>query len=483
MIGRGTVLLVLAALVAAAGCSVGPDYVRPTTEMPDTYKELTDGEWKPARPGDAGARGPWWEVFGDPTLNALEEQVSISNQNIHVAEAQYRQARTLVLAARAQFFPTVTVGAGYTRQRESQTLATSFGANRAAFNDFILPIDVAWDIDVWGRVRRNVESNRANAQASAGDLESTRLLFQSELAQDYYQLRTLDAQHGLLDAAIAAYQTSLQLTRSRYAGGVASAADVAQAETQLKTTQAQATDLGVQRAQLEHAIAILTGRPPAGFGIAAAPLPATPPSVPVGLPSELLERRPDIAAAERRVASANAQIGVAISAYYPTVTLSASSGFQSGSIAKWFTWPSRFFSVGPTVSETVFDGGLRGAQTAEARAAYDANVAFYRQTILGAFQDVEDNLAALRILERESHEQDDAVRAAERSLALTTNQYRAGVVSYLNVVIAQTAALTNEQTAVGITGRRLNASVLLIKALGGGWTVDRLPTDREVTRQ
>jgi len=483
MIGRRAVLLAFAALVVATGCSVGPDYVRPTTDMPGTYKELTDGEWKPAQPSDASARGRWWEVFGDPTLNSLEEQISISNQNVHVAEAQLRQARALVLAARAQFFPTVTVGAGYTRARTSETLASSFGNKQGAFNDFILPIDVSWDIDVWGRIRRNVESNRANAQASVGDLESSRLLFQSELAQDYYQLRTLDAQHALLDAAIAAFQTSLQLTRSRYAGGVASAADVAQAETQLKTTQAQATDLGVQRAQLEHAIAILTGRPPTGFGIAPATLPATPPSVPVGLPSELLERRPDVAAAERRVAAANAQIGVAISAYYPTVTLSASSGFESGSIAKWFTWPSRFFSVGPAVSETVFDGGLRGAQTAEARAAYDANVAFYRQTVLGAFQDVEDNLAALRILERESHEQDEAVRAAERSLALTTNQYRSGIVSYLNVVIAQTAALTNEETAVGITGRRLNASVLLIKALGGGWSVDQLPSDREVTRQ
>ena len=483
MIRRRAALLVFAALVAAAGCSVGPDYVRPTAETPGTYKELTDGEWKPAQPSDASARGPWWEVFGDPTLNSLEAQVSISNQNVHVSEAQFRQARALVMAARAQFFPTVTVGAGYTRSRVSQTLATSFGPGRGDINDFILPIDVAWDIDVWGRIRRNVEGNRANAQASAGDLESSLLLFQSELAQDYYQLRTLDAQHGLLETAIAAFQTSLQLTRSRYAGGVASAADVAQAETQLKTTQAQATDLGVQRAQLEHAIAILIGRPPSGFGVAPAPLPATPPSIPLGLPSELLERRPDVAAAERRVAAANAQIGVALSAYDPTVTLSASTGFESGSIAKWFTWPSRFFSVGPTVAETVFDGGLRSAQTAEARAAYDANVAFYRQTVLGAFQDVEDNLAALRILERESHEQDEAVRAAERSLALTTNQYRAGVVSYLNVVIAQTAALTNEETAVGITGRRLNASVLLIKALGGGWSADQLPSDREVTRQ
>jgi NodT family efflux transporter outer membrane factor (OMF) lipoprotein len=463
---------------------VGPDYVRPAAEAPGAYKETTgDGEWKPAQPSDGSVRGPWWEVFGDPTLNSLEAEVSISNQNVLVAEAQFRQARALVLAARSQFFPTATIGAGYTRSRPSATLASSIGPPQGTSNDFILPLDVSWDIDVWGRIRRNVEGNRANAQASAGDLEASRLLFQSELAQDYYLLRTLDAQRALLDAAIAAFQTSLQLTRNRYAGGIASAADVAQAETQLKTTQAQATDLGVQRAQLEHAIAILIGRPPATFGIAVAALPTTPPAVPVGVPSELLERRPDVAAAERRVAAANAQIGVAVAAYYPTVTLSATAGFESGSIAKWFMWPSRFFSVGPAITETVFDGGLRSAQTAEARAAYDASVAGYRQTVLGAFQDVEDNLAALRILETEAREQDEAVRAAERSLALTTNQYRSGIVSYLNVVIAQTAALTSEQTAVGITGRRLNASVLLIKALGGGWSVDQLPTDREVTRQ
>jgi outer membrane protein TolC len=454
--------LAVSAVLAAAGCSVGPNYVRPSAEAPDAYKELAGGaEWKPARPSDATVRGPWWEVFGDPLLDSLEAQVSISNQNVLVAEAQFRQARALVLAARSQFFPTVTVGAGYTRSRPSETLASSFGPKQGASNDFILPIDVSWDIDVWGRIRRNVEANRASAQASAGDLEATRLL----------------------DAAIAAYQTSLRLTRNRFAAGVVSAADVAQAETQLKTTQAQATDLGVQRAQLEHAIAVLIGRPPATFELALASLPAAPPSIPVGVPSALLERRPDVAAAERRVAAANAQIGVAVAAYYPTVTLSATAGFQSGSIAKWLMWPSRFFSVGPAITETVFDGGLRGAQTVEARAAYDASVAVYRQTVLGAFEDVEDNLAALRILEIEAREQDEAVQAAERSLTLTTNQYRGGVVSYLNVVIAQTAALTSEQTAVGITGRRLNASLLLIKALGGGWSADRLPTDAEVTRR
>jgi NodT family efflux transporter outer membrane factor (OMF) lipoprotein len=477
-------VLVTATLVGAVGCSVGPNYVRPSAMTPNDYKERAgDGEWKTARPSDGALRGPWWDTFGDPLLSTLETKVSISNQNLLLAEAQFRQARALVLAARSQFFPTATVGVGYTRSQPSQTLAGSFGPRQGTSNDFVLPLDVSWEADIWGRIRRNVEANRASAQASAGDLEASRLLFQSEVAQDYFQLRTLDAQRRLLDAAIAAFQTSLQLTRNRYAGGVASDADVAQAETQLKTTQAQATDLGVQRAQLEHAIAVLIGQPPATFAIPFSPLAATPPSIPVGVPSELLERRPDIAAAERRVAAANAQIGVAVAAYYPTITLSASAGFESGSIAKWLMWPSRFFSVGPAITETVFDGGLRSAQTAQARAAYDASVASYRETVLGAFQDVEDNLAALRILETEAREQDDAVRAAERSLTLTTNQYRAGVVSYLNVVVAQTAALTSEQTAAGIAGRRLGASVLLIKALGGGWSVDRLPTDRAVTRQ
>jgi NodT family efflux transporter outer membrane factor (OMF) lipoprotein len=473
--------ILAAALITGSGCSVGPDYVRPSAETPSAYKEISGVEWKPAQPSDGTGRGPWWDVFADPLLDNLETGVSITNQNLLAAEAQYRQARALVLVARAQFFPTITVGAGYTRMQVSGTLANV--KPLPASSDFIFPVDLAWEIDVWGRVRRTVEANRASAQASAGDLEATRLLLQSELAQDYFMLRTVDATRQLFDAAIAAYQTSLQLTRNRYAAGVVSAADVALAETQLKTTQAQATDLGIQRAQLEHAIAILIGQPPATFELAVAPLPMSPPSVPVGVPSELLERRPDVAAAERRVAAANAQIGVAVAAYFPTVTLSATAGFESGSIAKWFLWPSRFFSVGPALKETVFDGGLRSGQTAEARAAYDASVANYRQTVLTAFQDVEDNLAALRILETETRQQDDAVLAAERTLVLTTNQYRAGTISYLNVVVAQTAALTSEQTAVGIAGRRLAASVLLIKALGGGWSADRLPTDREVSRE
>jgi NodT family efflux transporter outer membrane factor (OMF) lipoprotein len=321
-----------------------------------------------------------------------------------------------------------------------------------------------------------VESNRAAAQASAGDLEAARLSFQAELAQDYFQLRMLDAQRKLLDDTVIAFDTALRLTKNRYASGVASRVDVVQAETQLKTTMAQAIDVGVARQQTEHAIALLVGQPASTFSIPANPLAIGPPPIPVGVPSALLERRPDIAAAERRMAAANAQIGVAIAAYYPTVTLSFSGGLESGSISQWFTWPSRFFSVGPSITETVYDGGLRAAQTDQARAAYDGSVATYRQTVLTAFQGVEDNLAALRILEEEARVEDEAVRAAQESVVLTTNQYKAGIVSYLNVITVQTIALTDEITAVQIHGRRMAAAVLLIQALGGGWTVDELPS-------
>jgi len=346
-----------------------------------------------------------------------------------------------------------------------------------------LGLDFSWELDLWGRIRRTVESNQASAQASAGDLESARLSFQAELAQDYFQLRTVDAQKQLLDATVAAFEQSLELTKNQYASGVASEADVVQAETQLKTTQAQAIDVGVQRAQLEHAIALLIGKPASNFSLPAAPLTATPPPIPIGVPSELLERRPDIAAAERRVAAANAEIGVALAAFYPTLTLSATSGFESSSLSQWFTAPSRFWSVGPSISQTVFDGGLRRAQTDFARAGYDASVGTYRQTVLTAFQAVEDNLAALRILEQEAQVQDEAVQGAQKSVTLTTNQYKAGTVSYFNVITAQTIALTDETTAVQIRGRRMSAAVLLIQAVGGGWNVADLPSTHAVTER
>ncbi len=469
-----------------AACSVGPNYARPSAEVPAAYKELAG--WKRAQPQDHIPRGKWWAIFGDPVLNSLEEQVNISNQSIAQAEAQFRQARALVGVARAGYFPTITGGASATRSGSgaggpvSGATGTVAGAGGGAgltgstVTDYSLTFDAVWELDLWGRVRRSVESNQASAQASEAEVEAMRLSIQATLAQDYFQLRVLDAQKQLLNQTVAAFEKSLELTRNRYASGVASRADVLQAETQLKTTQAQAIDLEVLRAQLEHAISVLLGKPPSAFSIIAQPLAAVAPAIPVGVPSELLERRPDIASAERRVAAANAQIGVAMAAYYPTLRLAASGGFENTDLSRLLIWPSRFWSVGPSLSEILFSGGLRRAQTDQARAAYDASVAAYRQTVLTGFQEVEDNLAALRILDQEAQVQEEAIKAARQSVTVTTNQYKAGVVSYLNVIVTQAAALANERTGVDILGRRLGATVLLIKALGGGWHTPALST-------
>jgi NodT family efflux transporter outer membrane factor (OMF) lipoprotein len=447
----------------AAACSVGPNYVRPPAVVPEAFKEMEG--WRVAQPKDQTLRGRWWEIFNDPRLNELEEQVNVSNQNIAASEAQFRQALALVQVARSAYFPTVTLGPSFTRSFQSNPLAPSVPVSLTS-----LPVSASWEPDLWGRIRRTVEGSRASAQASAADLEGARLSAQTSVAQDYFQLRALDALKALLDQAVVAYRESLRLTQNRYDSGVASRGDVLQADTQLKTTQAQAIDVGVQRAQFEHAIALLIGKPPSGFSFDFQPLEGLPPAVPVGLPSELLERRPDIAAAERLMAAANAQIGVALSAYYPSLTLGASAGYQSVDLAKLLTWPSRFWSVGPSVSEVVYEGGLRSAQTAQARAAYDGAIATYRQTVLTGFQQVEDNLAALRILEQEAGAQDSAVKAAEQSLEVITNQYKSGTVAYLNVIVAQTTVLSNRETAANILGRRMTAAVLLISALGGGWT-------------
>jgi len=450
--------------VMLAACTVGPDYVRPDVEAPAAYKET--GNWKVGEPSDHLPRGKWWETFNDPKLNALEEQVNISNQNVHVAEAQFRQAQALAQGARAGYFPTVSGNLSSNRSHAPSSAVAGAGATNTNHS---LSLNASWEPDVWGRVGRLVEANEAGAQASAADLESVRLSAQATLAQDYFLLRIADAQKRLLDDTVAAYEKSLKLTNNRYVAGVATRVDVVQAEAQLKTTQAQAIDLGVQRAQLEHAIALLVGKPPSTFSIEPAPLVASFPATPVGIPSELLERRPDIAAAERRVAAANAQIGVAKAAFFPSLVLSASGGYESSSLANWLTLPNRFWSVGPAIAQALFDGGLRKAQSEQATAAYDASVASYRQTVLGGFQEVEDNLAALRILEQEAGVQNEAVQAARQSVVLTTNQYKAGVVSYLNVVTVQATALANERTAADILGRRLAASVLLVKAVGGGW--------------
>lgn len=421
-------------------------------------------------------RGAWWEMFDDPQLSALASRVTVSNETLKAAQAQYQQARALVEQARAAYFPVVTIGAGVSRTRRSANLGSgSFSTPSLYSSSYTLPFDVAWEPDIWGKVRRSVESNQASAQSSAAMVESTQLSLQAELAVNYFQVRQLDALEAVLNATVEAYERSLQLTRNRYNAGVASAAEVAQAQTQLQSTRAQAIDVGVQRAQLEHAIAVLVGEPASTFALPAAPLDATPPAIPVGVPSELLERRPDVAAAERSMAAANAQIGVALAAYYPVVTLSASGGLQAGEPATWFETPSRFWSVGPTITETVFDGGLRGGLTDQARAIYDQAVAQYRQSVLTAFAEVEDNLATLRILEQEAQVQDEAVASARRSVELTTNQYKAGIVSYIDVVTVQAVALANERAAVSIRGQRMGAAVQLVKALGGGWDTSQLP--------
>lgn len=452
-------------LTLFACAAVGPDYVRPTAPVPVAFKE-NDG-WKVAKPGGTRIGGNWWLMFDDPQLTALEEQVVISNQNVLAAEAQVRQARALVQAARSAYFPSFGTSPSVTR-------GLSPLAQTGTNNLYSLPFDFSWEVDVWGKVRRNVEANSASAQASEADLAAVRLSAQGQLGQDYFLLRSQDAQQELLDATVAAYQKALEITRNQYASGVAGEADVLLAETQLKTAQAQAIDLGVQRAQLEHAIALLIGKPASEFSLAKVHLAAVFPAIPAALPSELLERRPDIAASERLMAAANAQIGVAQAAYYPSLQLSASAGMEAYALAKWLTWPARFWSLGSTVSETLYDGGLRKAQSDQARGAYDQTVASYRQTVLTGFQQVEDNLATLRILEREAKAQEEAVKASQKSLTVTRNQYLAGTVSYLTVVIAQSTELANEKNALSIQSGRLTACVLLIEALGGGWDASLL---------
>jgi NodT family efflux transporter outer membrane factor (OMF) lipoprotein len=449
-----------------AGCAVGPDYVRPQIDTPSAYKEI--GPWKTATPQQIDANHSWWEIYDDGTLNALILEADRANQNIHQAEAQYRQARATADAARAGFWPTLGVGAGVGRAR-TNTNGVNIG------NNYSSAVDASWEPDIWGSVRRSVESGEAGSQASAADLAAARLSIQTTLAQDYLQLRVTDQLKELYARTIAAYVRSLQLTQSQYAAGVALRSDVAQAETQLKTAEAQAIDLDAQRGQLEHAIAILLGKAPASFSLTpvasastlslASHLPAVPP----GLPSDLLERRPDIAAAERRAALANANIGVAKAAYFPSLMLSASGGFNASSLAQWFDTPSRVWSLGAALAATIFDGGLRRAHTAQAIAAYDSAVAQYKQTVLSGFQDVEDNLTTLHVLDQEGAVQDQAVAAAQLSERLALSQYRAGTTTYLSVVSAQAIALSNERAAVQIRGRQLIASVGLIKAIGGGW--------------
>ena len=475
LIKHATIPLLLAILSA---CTVGPNYVKPKVETPPSYKEVEG--WKKAEPQDNIPRGPWWTIYNDQQLNALEEQVNISNQNLATAEAQYRQALALVQVARAAYFPTVTAGPSATRLRTSANAPGSQGVSTTN-SDYLLTGQVSWQPDLWGKVRRQVESNKASAQASDADLEGVRLSMHGLLAQDYFQLRTLDSQQQILTTTVVNYKKFLELTKNRYATGVAALSDVLLAQTQLETSEAQLIDTGVQRTQMEHAIAVLMGKAPSDLTIPVTPLNLTPPDIPSGIPSELLERRPDIAAAERQAAAANALIGVAIAAYYPNVTLSATAGFEASSLAQWFLWPSRFWTLGPAVvQETLFDGGLRHAQTEQARAAYDASVATYRQTVLTGFQQVEDNLAALRILEQEAKSADAAADSAKKNVVITTNQYKVGTASALDVIVTQAIALNDALTAVNVLGRRFNADVLLVEALGGGWSKADLASDKSV---
>ena len=468
----------------AGGCKVGPNYKTPSAAMAPSFN-VQPGEtpppaapgvgWKHAQPGDDKLRGKWWESYNDPQLNELEERVSVSNQNLKAALAQYTQALAAVQQFRSNYFPTLSISPNYSRTRLSTNRPVGVPTTGNPYTDLVASGSATWEPDLWGNIRRTVQAARANAQASNADLANVDLSLRSELAMDYFELRGLDTQKQLLDDTIQEYQRFLELTISRFHGGVATDADVAQAQTQLDQTIAQDIDIGVARAQFEHAIATLTGQPASTFSLAPAPLTLTLPTVPVGVPSEMLERRPDVAGAERRAAAANEQIGIAIAAYYPQVNLGGSGGFESSRPGNLFQGPSALWALGGSATELLFDAGRRHALTVEARAGYDVEVANYRQTVLQSFQDVEDQLAALSILNEEAAAQQKTVADAERSLSILTNQYKGGLTIYLQVITAQAVELANRRTAADITTRQFAASVQLVKALGGGWDTSQLP--------
>ncbi|HEX4565138.1 MAG TPA: efflux transporter outer membrane subunit [Vicinamibacterales bacterium] len=472
MCGSGFLVLTL------TSCAVKTPPMPAAPAMPPAFRENAD--WKLANPVDHAVRGNWWEVFGDPQLNALESQIDVSNQTLRAQQARFLQARAAVAIAGSARYPLVTTTPSIAAGTQSGNRPNATIHQSAS--DFVLPVDFSYELDVWGRVRQTVAAARATAQASAADLETVRLSLHAELALDYFELRGLDAQTALLDSSVEAFQRALDLTRNRFAGGIASQADVDLAETQLETTRAQLVDVGVQRAALEHAIAELIGKAPAAFTLASLPLKDPPPDIPAGLPSDLLERRPDIAAAERRISAAASNVGVANAAFFPRLLLTAAAGFESRSLGSWLTGLSTFWSAGPAAAYTIFDANRRRATSEQAMAAFDETVADYQDTILRSLQDVEDSLSTLRILREEANVQASAVAAAERSVTQANNRYRGGVATYLEVIAAQSAALTNERTELSVLSRRLSASVLLIKALGGGWDVSTLPIIKTGTR-
>jgi len=473
-----------AILLAVAGCKVGPNYKPPSTAMAPAFHETAQAVpppdqpgvgWKHAQPEDDRLRGQWWELYGDPQLNALEGRVAVSNQTLKAALAQYTQAVAAVAQYRSQYFPTLSIGPGYARDRVSSNRPFGVPTKGNPYTDLTATGQASWEPDLWGNIRRTVAESRANAQASAADLANVELSLRAELAMDYFELRGLDTQKQLLEDTVAQYRSYLHLTQVRFRGGLATDADVALAQTQLDQTIAQSIDVEVARAQYEHAIATLTGQPAASFSLPPAPLTLSLPLLPVGVPSTLLERRPDVAAAERRAAAANEQIGIAMAAYYPQLNLTGTGGFESANIGTLFQGPGSLWSLGASASELLFDAGRRHALTCEARAAYDQAAANYRQAVLQSFQDVEDELAALNVLNREAAAQQRTVADAERSLSISTNQYKGGLTTYLQVISAQTVALSNQRTAADITTRQFAASVLLVKALGGGWDRAALP--------
>jgi NodT family efflux transporter outer membrane factor (OMF) lipoprotein len=469
---------------ALAGCTVGPKYHPPSAPVTPAYKEpppqsfKESGQWKTATPSAIALRGNWWEIFHDPQLNALEEQVTVGNLNLKAAEGRFREARAMVKYNRSAEFPVIAVAPSIQTLRDSPNSPYfPIGSRGIPYTgDFILPFDVSWEVDLWGRIRRTVAAAGEEAQATDADLQTLSLSLHADLAFDYFELRAADAQIRLLDQTVHAYAELAQLTSALFHGGAAPETDLVQAQTQLDTARVQYSDVFVYRAQYEHALAILIGKPPTEFSLSAEPLNGGPPVIPVGVPSQLLERRPDIAANERRVAEANEQIGIARAAYFPTLVLSATAGFEGHNITDWLEWPSRFWAAGPTMAETIFDAGRRRANSEAARANYDSIVADYRQTVLAAFQEVEDNLAALRVLETEAQQQNDAVAKARQNVELFTHLYEGGADPYLNVVTAQTTELSNELNAITILARRMEASVLLVKALGGGWDASSLPS-------
>lgn len=476
-IGKNSVRLILPGLLIGAlfgaGCMVGPKYTRPTTVTPPAYKEI--GDWKTAQPSDQSQRGNWWEIFNDSQLNSLEQKLTVSNQSLRAAADRFQESRDALRATRSNLYPLLTASFSPTQDRQSVNKALHGATSPTNYSDVIAQGDLSYEVDAWGAVRRGVAQSRQLAQASGADLETIRLSLHAELALDYLTLRGLDEQKHLFDNNVQAFQKALDLTQERFQGGVASREDVDLAATQLEQTRAQDIDITSARDQFEHAVAVLVGQPPSTFSLDPAPLPSAPPVPLPGLPSELLERRPDIAGAERRVAAANEQIGITRAAYFPTITLGAIAGFEGSNFPNWLTASSAIWSIGGSAAETVFDFGRRRALSDQAKATYDEMIADYQQTVLTSFQQVEDSLSDLRVLQDEFKSQNDAVNAANRALEQATNRYKGGLDTYLTVITAQNAALVNERTSVSLLTRQLTSTVLLIKALGGGWNVSQLP--------